>query len=178
MQAQLPPKPSKTQRKKAMHALQSLGESLVDLSPEQLARLDLPEALFAAVCEAQRLRSREARRRQLQYIGRLMRGVDAQAIAARLADLQGESALARAQFHTLERWRARLIEDDAALTEWLSAHPRSDAQQLRQLIRIARQELAAGKPPHASRALFRLLRESLRPDPSAADSGAEGAAGP
>lgn len=152
--------PSKTQRKKAMHALQSLGETLVDLSAGLLDRLDLPEALHDAVVEAGRIRSREGRRRQLQYIGRLMREVETEAIAERLALLQGESDAAKAQFHALERWRARLIEDDAALTDWLAAHPGSDAQLLRQLIRNARREATEGKPPRASRALFRLLRET------------------
>lgn len=154
--------PSKTRLKKAMHALQTLGETLVDLSAEQLDRLDLPEALHDAVVEARRIRSREGRRRQLQYIGRLMRGVETERIAERLALLQGESDAAKAAFHTLERWRARLLADDVALTEWLAAHPGSDAQLLRQLIRNARRETTEGKPPRASRALFRLLREALQ----------------
>mgnify|MGYP005835336323 CR=1 FL=1 len=152
--------PSKTQRKKAMHALQSLGETLVDLSADQLDRLDLPEALHDAVVEASRIRSREGRRRQLQYIGRLMRGVETEEIAERLALLQGESDAAKAEFHTLERWRARLIADDDALTDWLAANPGCDVQMLRQLIRNARRETAEGKPPRASRALFRWLREA------------------
>jgi len=152
--------PSKTQRKKAMHALQSLGETLVDLSADQLGRLDLPEELHDAVAEAGRIRSREGRRRQLQYIGRLMRGVETEQIAERLALLQGESDAAKAEFHALERWRARLLADDAALTDWLAAHPGCDAQLLRQLIRNARRETTEGKPPRASRALFRLLREA------------------
>lgn len=152
--------PSKTQRKKAMHALQSLGEKLVELSADQLDRLDLPEALHDAVVEAGRIRSREGRRRQLQYIGRLMRGVDSERIAEALALLQGESDAAKAEFHALERWRARLLADDAALTDWLAANPGSDAQLLRQLIRNARRETTEGKPPRASRALFRLLRQA------------------
>jgi ribosome-associated protein len=152
--------PSKTQRKKAMHALQSLGERLVDLSAEQLERMDLPEALHDAVMAAGRIRSREGRRRQLQYIGRLMRDAETEAIAERLALLQGESEAAKAEFHAIERWRARLLADDAALTDWLATHPGSDAQLLRQLIRNARRETMEGKPPRASRALFRLLREA------------------
>lgn len=157
------PRPlSKTQRKKAMHALQSLGEALVGLSADQLERLDLPEALHEAVVEAGRIRSREARRRQLQYIGRLMRDVDAERIAEALARLRGESDAAKAKFHAIERWRARLLADDAALTDWLAANPGSDARLLRQLIRNARREKAVGKPPHASRALFRLLRQIMQ----------------
>jgi ribosome-associated protein len=152
--------PSKTQRKKAMHALQSLGETLLDLPAEQLDRLDLPEALHEAIVDAGRIRSREGRRRQLQYIGRLMRDAEVERIAERLALLQGESEAAKAEFHAIERWRARLPADDAALTEWLTSYPGSDAQLLRQLIRNARREATEGKPPRASRALFRLLRET------------------
>lgn len=155
-------RPSKTQLKQAMHALQALGEALIALSTDQLGRLELPEELRDAVLEAKRLRSREALRRQMQYIGRLMRSVESEAIAAQLADLQGESDAAKARFHSLERWRARLLEEDGALTEWLAAHPGADAQTLRQLVRTARQEQAQGKPPRASRALFRLLRETHR----------------
>ncbi len=151
---------SKTRRKKAMHALQELGETLVDLSADQLDRLELPEELRDAVTEARRMRSHEARRRQLQYIGRLMRGVETEEIAAQIAHLQGESDAAKAEFHALERWRARLLEDDDALTDWLATHPGGDAQALRQLIRNARREQAEGRPPRASRALFRLLREA------------------
>ncbi len=154
--------PSKTRRKKEMHALQALGTALVGLSPQQLERMDLPEALYEAVLEAQRIRSHEARRRQLQYIGRLMRSLDAEPIAARLAHVQGESDAAKAEFHAVERWRARLLEDDAALNDWLDAHPGCDVQMLRQLIRNARREAAEGKPPRASRALFRLLRAAER----------------
>jgi ribosome-associated protein len=81
-------KPSKTQRKKAVHALQDLGESLVELSEEQLAGIELPERLRAAVVEAQRITRFEARRRQLQYIGKLMRSVDSEPIRAALAALR------------------------------------------------------------------------------------------
>ncbi|MFN3593283.1 MAG: ribosome biogenesis factor YjgA [Thiobacillaceae bacterium] len=152
--------PSKTRLKKEMHALQALGTALVGLSPQQLERMDLPETLHEAVLEAQRIRGHEARRRQLQYIGRLMRNIDAEPIAAQLAHVQGESAAAKAEFHAVERWRARLLEDDTALGEWLATHPGCDAQMLRQLIRNARREAAEGKPPRASRALFRLLRDA------------------
>lgn len=152
--------PSKTRRKKEMHALQALGTALVGLNAQQLERMDLPESLREAVLEAQRIRGHEARRRQLQYIGRLMRSIDAAPIAAQLAHVQGESAAAKAEFHAVERWRTRLLEDDMALTDWLAAHPDADVQVLRQLIRTARREAAEGKPPRASRALFRLLREA------------------
>lgn len=150
---------SKTRRKKEMHALQSLGASLVGLSAAHLERMELPEALAAAVRDARAMSSREARRRQVQYIGRLMRGLDAAPIRAQLAALLGGSAEERARHQRLEHWRARLLEDDGALTEYADAHPGGDLQQLRALIRSARREQAAGKPPRAYREMFRVLRE-------------------
>lgn len=150
---------SKSQRKREMTALQDLGEALVKLPASQLEKFDLPDNLQAAVMEARRLTSHGAIRRQMQYIGKLMRGVETEPIAEQLAAIRGESAAAKAEFHALERWRDRLIGDDGALTEWLAHHPDGDAQQLRQLIRNARKEAAEGKPPKSSRMLFRLLRD-------------------
>lgn len=150
---------SKTGRKKASLAAQEMGAELVALSVDTLNRLDLPEALLAAVLDAKRFTQRGAHRRQLQYIGKLMRGLDTDPIAEQLARLRGESDAAKAEFHALERWRARLLEDDQALSEWLRQHPGADAQQLRQLIRNARREQAEGKPLKSSRQLFRLLRD-------------------
>jgi ribosome-associated protein len=97
----------------------------------------------------------------MQFIGKLMRDVDAEPIMEHLAAIRGESAAAKAEFHAIERWRERLLTDDAALTDWLARHPDSDAQQLRQLIRNARREAAENKPPKSSRQLFRLLRDSV-----------------
>lgn len=152
--------PSKTQRKKEMTALQDMGTQLVKLPRGRLEKLDLPEALLDALLEAQRITSHGAIRRQMQFIGKLMRDVDAEAIGEQLAVIRGESDSAKAEFHSLERWRTRLLEQDDALTEWLARHPDADAQQMRQLIRNARKETAEGKPPKSSRALFRLLRDS------------------
>jgi ribosome-associated protein len=154
-----PAPPSKSQRKRESSALQDIGKMLVQLPTERVRNLDLPEALRAAVLEAQRISSHGALRRQMQYIGRLMRDVDPEPIVEQLTAIRGASDSAKAEFHVLERWRERLLADDAALTDWLAIHPRSDAQQLRQLIRNARREAAEGKPPRASRALFRMLAE-------------------
>lgn len=163
-----PAPPSKSQRKRESSALQDTGAALVKLSADRVRKLDLPEALRVAVLEAQRLRSHGALRRQMQYIGKLMRDVEAAPIEAQLAEIRGESSSAKAEFHALERWRERLLAEDGALTEWLARHPQSDAQQLRQLIRGARKETAEGKPPRSSRALFRMLRE-LAGAPASAD---------
>ncbi|HEX5092342.1 MAG TPA: ribosome biogenesis factor YjgA [Burkholderiales bacterium] len=151
---------SKTRRKKEMHELQALGAELVDLSEAHLERMSLPADLSNAVREARRLNSHEAKRRQIQYIGRLMRELDAAPIRAQLAAVQGGSAAERARHQRLERWRARLLEDDGALTEFASAHPAGDLQQLRSLIRSARREQAEGRPPRAYREIYRMLREA------------------
>jgi ribosome-associated protein len=149
---------SKTQRKKEMHALQALGAELVELPPAQLAALGLPEDLARAVLAAKRITSHEARRRQLQYIGRLMREVDAAPIRAELEALTGHSAAAAAEHRRLERLREELLADDAALTGYVSRHAGADLQQLRTLIRNARREQKAGRPPRAYRELFRVLK--------------------
>jgi len=151
---------SRSQNKREVEALQQLGAALVDLAPAQLDSIALPDALAAAVREAQRIRSHEARRRQLQYIGKLMRSVDPEPVRAALAAIAGQSAAARARHRRLEDWRARLIDDDGALTEFAAGHPGADLQALRALIRNARRELAEGRPPRAQRELFRVLRGS------------------
>jgi len=149
---------SKTRRKQEMHALQKLGAELVALADSQLDAMDLPGDLLRAVQEARRIRSHEARRRQLQYIGRLMREVDPEPIRARLAVLRGDSAQAVAHHRRLEALRTRLMEDDSALTEYASTHPAADLQALRALLRNARREAKEGKPPRAYRELFRFLK--------------------
>ncbi len=151
---------SKTKRKQQMHELQALGASLVELPESLLGDMQLDDALRRAVLEAKRMRSHEARRRQMQYIGRLMRDVDPEPIRARIAQLEGTSAQAAAQHRRLEALRARLLEDDAALTEFAAAHPGADLQALRTLVRNARREAKEGKPPRASRELFRLLKNA------------------
>jgi ribosome-associated protein len=166
------PDVSKTQRKRQMEALQSLGARLVALNEERLARMDLPEALRDAVEEARRLRSRGALRRQLQYIGRLMRGVDPEPIRARLASWEGNTREHSAWLHRLERLRERLMENDLALEELVREHPGADLQRLRSLARGARREAAAGKPPRSFRALFDALKE-LIPPPGAASADGE-----
>lgn len=152
--------PSKSQRKRDVEALQKLGRELTELSKDQLKKMDLPENLLVAVLEYQRITSHGAMRRQMQYIGKVMREIDVEPIVEALAAMRGESDIAKARFHEVERWRARLLDDDDALTDWLSRHPGSDAQQLRQLIRNARREAELGKPPKSSRELFKVLRDT------------------
>jgi ribosome-associated protein len=149
---------SKTRKKREMLELQALGTALVALPETQLARMELESVLFQAVVEAKRITSHEARRRQLQYIGRLMREVDPAPIRARLAAIEGSSAQATAAHRRLESWRERLLSDDAALTAFAAEHPRADLQEIRVLIRNARKEQKEGKPPRAYRELFRSLK--------------------
>lgn len=151
---------SKTKRKQEMHGLQALGEALVDLPEAQLAAMPLDDKLARAVLEAKRISSREGRRRQLQYIGRLMREVDPAPIRERLAELEGRSAQAAARHRRTEALRERLMADDEALTEFAASHPAADLQALRTLIRNARKEQKDGKPPRAFRDLFRFLRDA------------------
>jgi len=149
---------SRTKKKQHVEELQKLGAALVRLPPVQLASLALPDALLQAVLDAQRFTSHEARRRQMQYIGKVMRKVDPEPVRAALAAVDGNSAAARAQQKRLEGWRERLIGDDAALTAFVGEHPGADLQALRTLIRNARKEIAEARPPRAQRELFRVLR--------------------
>jgi ribosome-associated protein len=152
---------SKSQRKREVEALAGYGQGTGRPVERTTEKIDLPDALRSAVLEAQRITATAPSRRQMQYIGKIMRSVDAEAIAEQLAEIRGESTAAKAEFHALERWRERLIADDSAVTDWLVRHPGGDAQQLRQLIRNARKEAELGKPPKSSRELFRMLREAL-----------------
>ena len=152
-------KPSKTQRKREMHDLQALGARLVELNSEQLAEVGLPDDLREAVEFAQRTTKHEARRRQMQYIGKLMRSVDPAPIREKLKIWDGISADHTARQHRVERWRDRLIEDESVVDELIRAHPGIDARHLRALARKARAERTEGAPPRAYRELFRALRE-------------------
>jgi len=152
---------SRTKKKQQVEELQKLGAALVDLPPVQLDALGLPALLLAAVREAQRIKSHEARRRQVQFIGKLMRSVDPAPVRAALAELDGRSGAARAQQRLLEQWRERLIGDDAALTEFSGQFPQAEIQQIRALIENARKEIAEHRPPRAQRELYRVLRDHL-----------------
>jgi ribosome-associated protein len=153
----LPEQPSKSSRKRAMQAVQDLGEELVELGPDRLKKLDLPDNLREAVRACQGFRM-EARRRQLQYIGKLMRKIEVEPIRAQLDALRGLSAVAVAQAHQLESLRSRLLADEQVLGEIVAQWPQADLQHLRSLRRNALKEQAAGKAPRAFRELFRALR--------------------
>ncbi len=151
--------PSKSQRKRDMDALQDIGAELIALNDQQLASVDMPENLRDAVTEARRLHPHEALRRQLQYIGKLMRDIDPAPIRAKLNSWLSVSAEHTAQLHHIERWRERLLADPQAVSEFVAEFPGTDTQQLRTLIRNTEQERDRGKPPKHFRALFQMIRE-------------------
>jgi len=153
---------SKSQLKRDAHARQALGAALVELNAEQLGKFELSEELLQAIKLAQTIKQRGARKRQLQFIGKLMREVDIDPIQQTLDDLKGVSAQAIAKQHAIEQWRQRLIDEgDEALQELLDNWPAMDRQHVRQLIRSAQKEAAAAKPPKAFRELFKYLREFM-----------------
>jgi len=179
--ASIAPRPSKTQVKRDMHALLALGKQLVELSTDQLKRLPLSEALHAAILLAQRTTSREGRRRQIHYVGKLMRSADAAAIRQQLDIWAHGSRQLTAQMHQLETLRDRLMADDAALTALIAQHAHAnpgadrradrgdDITRLRTLIRESRKEARAnenllpGQTPQRKhyRALFQALKTLL-----------------
>ena len=158
--------PSKTQRKQEMHALQDLGERLAELPADKLARLELPERLAIAINEYRRFSKWEARRRQMQFIGRLMRDIDAAPIIAQLDIWAGTSRAAVAGFHAVEEWRDRLLaaEGAGALDALVAAHPEADRARIALLIDRARVERAGGRPPANFRLLFRELARLIDAD--------------
>jgi ribosome-associated protein len=150
-------KPSKSRRKREAHALQALGESLTRQSPANLDRLPLDPVLRDAVDEYGRLSKRLAQRRQLQFIGRLMRDADAEAIADALAALEGGSLAQKQRDNLVERWQSRLVEEgDVAVGELVATFPEVDRQVLRSLVRQCAKEPA---DPQAAKALRRFLAE-------------------
>jgi len=152
-------RPSKTKQKEAMHELRDLGAELVELSVGQLKRIKLPENIYDAVRDCQKITAHGARRRQVAYLGKLMRGVDDEPIRAGLAMLRGESSAETARLHRLERFRVRLLEDEAVLTEIAALWPAVDLQHLRTLRRNALKEQENNKPPKNFRAIFQVLQE-------------------
>jgi len=153
--------PSKTRRKRDAHDLQSLGETLLGLKPEKLRSLGLGADLYDALIEGQKMSSREALRRHRQYIGRLMRDIDASDIRRQLGADRDAVRRAALAFQQVEQWRDRLLDEPAGLGEFMRQHPAADADTLRRLIDEAHAETAHGKPPRAARALFRALSTAL-----------------
>ena len=151
---------SKSQRKRDMDALKRLGMELLEFSDDALRQLQLPEVLLEALRTGKRITSNNARKRQMQYIGKLLKGIDAAPLQEAVAARDHQHATLTREFHQLEKLRDKLIlEGDSALPAVLVLFPRTDRQHLRKLIRQARKEQETRQPPRASRLLFRYLRE-------------------
>lgn len=154
-------RPSKSQLKREMHALQALGVDLVELPKDALKRMPMPEDLADAIREARRITDHEGKRRQIQYVGRVMRSLREDEIAALRTALdthRGVNKAETARLHWIEQTREQLIAHDDALTAFLRAHPGADAQAGRTLIRNARKEAQQGKPPRYFRELFQWIK--------------------
>ena len=157
-------RPSKSQLKREMTALQKLGEALVDAPRDRVKKVPMPEDVLEAILECQQISSHEGRRRQLQFVGKKMRTLSEEetAIIQKTVDgWRGTSKSEAAALHAIERQRERLLADDNALTDLCAQQPTLNVQQLRTLIRNARKEQAENKPPKAYREIFQILK-SLR----------------
>jgi ribosome-associated protein len=153
---------SKSQRKRDMTALQDLGAALVKLAPDQLARIEMPESLRDAVTACRKFTKHEARRRQMQYIGRIMRDLDAGPIAQQLAAMHAPSHAQTALFHRAEEWRDDMLADDEAITRFVQEFPDADPRQLRVMAEKARAERAAERPPKHYREMFHAVNGILQ----------------
>ncbi|MGX0936137.1 ribosome biogenesis factor YjgA [Cupriavidus sp. TKC] len=155
---------SKSQRKRDMTALQDIGAELESLPKDRLARVPMPEALADAIHAARKITSHEGKRRQMQFVGKVMRGLDDDEIAtirAALEGFKGTSKAETARMHLIERWRELLLADDDALTKFLGEHPSVDVQSVRNIIRNARKEKELAKPPKYFRELFQAIKSAL-----------------
>lgn len=155
--------PSKSQKKRDSEAMQKLGLELTRLAPDQLAKVDLPEDIRLAIEDYKRMKSFGALRRQMQLIGKLMRRLDGAAVREAIDRATGESRAAVAALHRAERLRDAMLADDAAVTDYVAEHPETDVQKLRQLVRAARKEREAAKPPKSARELYKLLYATFLP---------------
>lgn len=167
-------RPSKSQLKREMHALQALGVDLVELPKDALKRMPMPDKLADAVRDARRITDHEGKRRQIQYVGRVMRTLTEPEVAALRTALdthRGVNKAETARLHWVEQTREQLIADDAALTAFLRAHPGADAQEGRTLIRNARKEAQQGKPPRYFRELFQWIKNARGSAAKGADGG-------
>lgn len=155
-------RPSKSQRKREMTALQDLGAELIAEPRERVKRVPMPEDVRDAILECQQIKDHEGRRRQLQYVGKKMRSLTEDEVALIRKTIDGWKAPSRAEtaaMHAMERRRERLLASDDALTELRGQYPDLDVQHMRNLIRNARREQAENKPPKAYREIFQILKQ-------------------
>ena len=168
-------RPSKSELKRQMNELQKLGEQLVAEPRDRVKRVPMPEEVRDAILMCQTITNHEGKRRQLQYVGKMMRSLNEEEVAViqrTIESWKGMSKAETAALHALERRREKLLADDKALTQLLEEHPHLDVQHLRTLIRNARKEQAENKPPKAYREIFQILKD-LSKQPKAAQDDAE-----
>ena len=161
--------PSKSQKKRESTALQDLGEELVALSKDRIAKIDMPERLRDAILQAQRITAHEGRRRQMQFVGKLMRSAEVEPLQSAVDEVKGASAASTARQHRLEALRTRLMADETGFAQLAEDFPQADIQRLRQLRRNALKEAEQKKPPKSFRELFRELRDLVESANDAAD---------
>ena len=166
--------PSKTQLKAEADEKQALGEALLTLRADLMARLDLPEKLLDALAQAKRITNFEGRRRQMQFIGKLMRPLDTEPIRAAIDEQANGSADLTLALHLAEQWRDKLVASDDALGNWMTQYPGTDSQQLRALIRQARKDIAKPETPGEAprhgksyREIFQLVKQMMKQEPEA-----------
>lgn len=161
---------TRTDLKRESTEIQKLGEDLLTLRAELLNRLQLPEKLVEAIAESKRITNFEGKRRQMQFIGKLMRKLEPEqheAIRVALVEQHTPSALETQTLHQAEMWRDRLLADDDALGQWINLSPSTDSQQLRALVRQARKDAVPERPGEAQRHgrayrdIFQLVRAQL-----------------
>lgn len=156
---------SKTRMKKEMEALQDLAVHLTQLPPEQLATIPITPELQRALEETKNIKKREALRRHRQYLGRMMRAADHEAIATAVNKIKEDSDRLTRLLHVMEHWRDDLIQgDQSQLERFIEQFPHTDRQQLRNLVRNAKGEVNTQKPPVYARKLFRFIRETMATD--------------
>lgn len=154
---------SKSQIKREMTALQDLGKKLIDLKDSQLKKMPVSDELFVAIKESRNITQREATRRHLQFIGKLMRDQDSEAIQYALDEFDSSSQRFAQTVHELEVWRTRLIEDASnSVTEYVEQYTKTNVQGLRQLIRSAAKDQKNNKNTGASKKLFQYLRDNAK----------------
>jgi len=155
-------RPSKSELKRQMTALQKMGQELVDSARDRVKRVPMPEDVRDAILECQTITNHEGRRRQMQFVGKKMRTLDEEEVALiqkTIDSWKGASKSETAAMHSLERKREKLLAKDEALTELMAENPELDVQHLRTLIRNARKEQAENKPPKAYREIFQILKD-------------------
>jgi ribosome-associated protein len=163
-------RPSKSELKRQSNELQKLGEQLIEAPRDRVKRVPMPDEVRDAILMCQTITNHEGRRRQLQFVGKLMRSLDEEEVAViqrTIESWKGTSKAEAAALHALERRRDKLLADDKALTQLLEEYPELDVQHLRTLIRNARKEQAENKPPKAYREIFQILKD-LAKQPKAA----------